>query len=393
MTGNRLIAARELRRQYELLGPRQTCQHLCEALRQRQLLPEDFSLRDLAENLVQDGREWVRSLQPGREEGTVLRESSAVDTSTFSNVTGQIVYSKIADAFNSEEIVFSKLVTTIPTRLNGERIAGISRIGDEAEIVDEGRPFPLAGVSEDYIDTPATTKRGMIVPVTKEAIFFDRTGVLLSRCAEVGEFLAINKEKRVIDAILDENAGATTGGHRYKWKGTTYATYQSSTPWINVKTTNALVDWTQIEQAELVLASITDPFTGEPVLSLPDTLVVAPNLLHTARRIVNATNIRVAAGGFATSGTLYQTDGPNTLTPYRIVSSRLLKARMALATNWYLGNLEKAVAYMENWGLTVVQAPDNSEAEFTQDIVARYKASERGAAVVLEPRVLCKNSA
>ncbi len=43
-------------------------------------------------------------------------------------------------------------------------------------------------------------------------------------------------------------------------------------------------------------------------------------------------------------------------------------------------------AYMESWPITVVQAPTNSEAEFTQDIVVRFKASERGTAAVMEPR-------
>ena len=37
------------------------------------------------------------------------------------------------------------------------------------------------GFGEDYIETPSTTKRGFIVPVTKEAIFFDRTHLVLSR--------------------------------------------------------------------------------------------------------------------------------------------------------------------------------------------------------------------
>ena len=37
---------------------------------------------------------------------------------------------------------------------------------------------------------------------------------------------------------------------------------------------------------------------------------------------------------------------------------------------------------MENWPITVTQAPSNSEAEFNQDIVLRFKASERGAAAV-----------
>jgi hypothetical protein len=46
---------------------------------------------------------------------------------------------------------------------------------------------------------------------------------------------------------------------------------------------------------------------------------------------------------------------------------------------------------MENWPLSVVQAPANSEVEFTQDVVLRWKASERGAAATLEPRYMQKN--
>jgi hypothetical protein len=53
---------------------------------------------------------------------------------------------------------------------------------------------------------------------------------------------------------------------------------------------------------------------------------------------------------------------------------------------WFYGDIAKAFAYMENWPITVVQAPANSEADFAQDIPFRFKASERGAAAVLEPR-------
>jgi hypothetical protein len=38
------------------------------------------------------------------------------------------------------------------------------------------------------------------------------------------------------------------------------------------------------------------------------------------------------------------------------------------------------------WRSPRTQATQNSEAEFTQDIVVRFKASERGAAAVLNPR-------
>jgi hypothetical protein len=47
---------------------------------------------------------------------------------------------------------------------------------------------------------------------------------------------------------------------------------------------------------------------------------------------------------------------------------------------------------MENWPITVTQSPLGSEAEFASDIVLRFKASERGAAAVLNPRYIVKNS-
>ena len=59
---------------------------------------------------------------------------------------------------------------------------------------------------------------------------------------------------------------------------------------------------------------------------------------------------------------------------------------------WFYGD-PAAFAYMENWPITVVQAPTNSEAEFSQDIVVRFKASERGTPAVIEPRRWQRNRA
>jgi hypothetical protein len=55
---------RELKRRYDLDGAEQTTKHLTEALSAGHLRAEDFSIRDLAEALVPDGRQWVRLLDP-----------------------------------------------------------------------------------------------------------------------------------------------------------------------------------------------------------------------------------------------------------------------------------------------------------------------------------------
>jgi hypothetical protein len=380
---------RELKRRYDLDGAESTVSHLSEALREGHLKPADFSIRDLAEALVPDGREWVRMLDP-RSAGSVsvMESGGGVDVTAFLNITGQVIYSKIMEAYLQEAFVVSKLVDTIPTRLDGEKIPGISRIAESIEEVGPGMPYPHLGFGEDYIETPSTTKRGFIVPVTKEAIFFDRTHLVLSRAAEVGEVLGLNKEKRLIDLVI----GAA---NNYKWKGTTYNTYQTSTPWINSLATNELVDWTNVDKAEQLFADILDPNTGEPVLVRGTTVLVMPAYRHAAHRVFSAAELTFTAAGSTTA-----TVAANPLTGYRVYDSRLAYRRIvasgiAAATAkkyWFMGDFRRAFAYMENWPITVTQAPIGSEAEFNNDVVLRFKASERGAAAVLNPRYVIKNT-
>ena len=381
------IKYRELRRRFELDGPDKTVNHLTEALASGQLKPIDFSLRDLAEGLIPDGHGWVRTLDPRGSGGVSLLEAGdGVDLTAFLNVTGQVLYSTILSAYSQEAFVASKLVNTIPTRLDGEKIPGVGRIKDEVTEVHPGMPYPSLGFGEDYIETPSTTKHGLIVPVTKEAVFFDRTNLVLNRASEVGEVLGLNKEKRLMDLIIGQT-------NNYKWKGTQYDTYQSSTPWINTLSTNELVDWTNVDAAEDLFAEILDPNTNEPILVLPSAVLVMPAYRHAANRIFNATEISYTASGSETT-----TTAANPLGRYQVVESRLAYRRIVASGEtaadakkwWFIGDFQKAFAYMENWPITVTQSPLGSEADFSQDILVRFKASERGAAAVLNPRYVVK---
>ncbi len=378
---------RELKRRYELDGAERTVAHLSEALEQKHLAPEDFSIRDLAEALVPDGRQWVRLLDP-RSSGqvSVTESMEGVDVTAFLNVAGQVVHAKILDAYTQEAFVVSKLVQTIPTRLDGEKIPGVGRLKENIDEVPPGMPYPHLGFGEDFIETPNTAKRGFIVPVTKEAIFFDRTHLILSRAAEVGEILGLNKEKRLLDVVIGET-------NNYKANGTSYDTYYANGPWVNSLGGNALVDWTNVDAAEQLFADMLDPNTGEPVLVRGTTVLVMPAYRHAAHRVFNAVEINYGASGAAT-----QTTAANPLGNYKVVESRLAYRRVITAGVaaveakkwWFVGDFRKAFAYMENWPITVTQAPINSEADFNNDILLRFKASERGAAAVINPRFVVK---
>lgn len=383
----RLLNYRELRRRYELDGPAKTVEHLGEALTDRSLRPDDFSLRDLAEALIPEGREWVRTLDPrGGGATPVLEASEGLDATAFQNVTAQVIHAKIQEAYTQPAFVASRLVDTISTRLDGEKIPGVSRVADQIDEVQAGMPFPSLGFDEDYIETPATAKHGFIVPVTKEAIFFDRTNLILSRAAEVGEVLGLNKEKRILDLIV----GVT---NNYKHKGVEYDTYQTSGPWVNVLGGNELKDWTNVDAAEQLFADMLDPATGEPVLLRATNALVMPAYRHAAHRTFNASEISYAPTGGETA-----TLAANPLGSYGVEESRLAYRRV-LASGvaaedakkwWFLGDFRRAFAYMENWPITVTQAPLGSEADFSSDIALRFKASERGAAAVINPRYVVK---
>jgi hypothetical protein len=385
----RAIKYRELKRMYEASGAEKTVQHLQEALKTGDLKPEDFSIRELAEATLSPER--VRQMDPRQGGVCLLEAGDGVDVTAFSNITAQVVEAKVLEAYNQEAFVLSKLVETIPTRLDGERIPGIGRVSDEVSEVRPGMPYPSLGFAEDYIDTPQTTKRGFIVPVTKEAVFFDRTHLILQRAAEVGEVLGLNKEKRLLDLLIGS-------ANNYTWKGSLYNTYSSTGTgvapdgnWLNLMTAE-LIDWTDVDAAEQLFADILDPNTGEPVLIQATTVLVMPAYRHAAHRIFNAAEINYSSG--STTAVAANPLGNYTVVESRLAYRRLLSAGYGAAAKkwWFIGDFRRAFAYMENWPITVTQSPLGGEAEFSQDIVVRFKASERGAAAVINPRYVVKSN-
>jgi hypothetical protein len=381
-----LLKYNELKLRYDLDGARRTVEHLSEALETQQLRPEDFSLRDLAEALVPDGREWVRLLDPRSGAVSLTESGDGVDVTAFQNIAGQVVQARVLEAYTQEAFVLSKLVDTVPTRLDGEKIPGATRVADSIDEVAPGMPYPSLGFGEDFIETPSTSKRGFIVPVTREAIFFDRTNLVLSRAAEVGEVLGLNKEKRLLDLLV----GVT---NNYTHNGAAYDTYQTSGPWVNELASNALDDWTNVDAAEQLLAEILDPATGEPVLLRATHVLVMPAYRHAAHRVFNAAEIVYSPSGGSTATAASNPLGNYTVRESRLAYRRVIASGVAAADAkkwWFLGDLRRAFAYMENWPITVTQAPVGSEADFTHDIVLRFKASERGAAAVLNPRYVVK---
>lgn len=343
-------------------------------------LADRYSVRHLFENFVENGREAIQFLRPASMGGYVNFQESAglVDTANFANIMGQITYTATLNGYNMPGLIGDQLVETIQTDFSGERIPGVGRLGDDVEVVREGEPYPNAQFGEEYVDTPETIKRGVIVNITREALFFDRTGLILSEAGKMGNRVSVNREKRILDVVL----GISTV---YRRNGAAaQATYASDN-----SVSNTLSDWSNLDVALQKFNDMTDPVTGEPIAMNPNLLVVPKRLENTAKRIMNATMVRV---GTNTAANQTYTNGNQVEGPYQVISSPYVKARSGSDTTWWLGDFKQGFVYMQNWPLSVLQEGSNTEVGFTRDVIARYRVTERGAAAVRERLCAVRNT-
>src|SRR5688572_22704792 len=73
--------------------------------------PTEFSIADLFESLVEDGRELRRLFDPRLGPTSILAEAAgAVTSSDFSSITGQIVYSMMMQDLKPEDYPFQQSI-------------------------------------------------------------------------------------------------------------------------------------------------------------------------------------------------------------------------------------------------------------------------------------------
>ena len=378
------------------LDPAKAAEGLADGLKQNHIRPSEFNATELfIECFGYDEFKHYRA-HDNYTTAQVLREAGPVMTSSFQNISQQFLAADFMKAYSIPTAVFTQLIPTVKTTRKYERIAGITHVGDEADVVEEGKSYPLVGVSEDWTDTPEVKKRGKIAQITKETIIFDETGKVVEHCKYLGKWLGVNQEKRAIDCLIDGN----TTAHRYNWQGTVYASYVD-TPWDNLAASNALADETDIDNAFQLLSAIEDPATGEPQDVSLKHVIVPVGLVNKAYYAL-APMVRATIGGFATSGDPKQMEINNPVLAKiggapGVLSSQLLNKRMTAAsiatTTWFAGDVTEYAEYREVWPVTFTQFGAGGQLENQNDIVVQFKASGMGAYRVKQPRAMTKNTA
>jgi hypothetical protein len=391
----RFIDAADLRKRWDdkAHGPQATYDHVCEAIdtgrkgKPGGVALADFSIRNLFEELVPDGRKIARLMEGGtrgRHQTPLLEATNAVDTSAFSSIVGQLMFGQILKGFENPAFVWNQLARVESTSLLwGQKIPGVANLGDVSEAVAEGKPYPVVGTSEEYVETQPLVKRGFIVPVTREITIADNTGLVVKRCNDAAQTLGFSREKRVMDCAV----GVT---NNYKRNGTSTNTYLTSGAYINkIASGNTLYDWTDIEALELLFDAITDPNTGEFILLGKRSLLVPTALKATAQRIVTASTVE-HVDNTASASSIRTTSG-NPIPSLEVISSPYVKSRSSSASRWWMGDFQQAFAVMEAWGIEQDQLGRGSHLDFNNDIVMQFKGSLMDVAQVMEPRYVAQS--
>jgi len=373
------------------------------------LRPDQFSMRELAEAFM--GDEWVKRLSPvyanqmqfrmtargmdPAETRHLLETGGAVDVTAFSNITGQILFTKILEGWQLAEMIGEQIVENVPTVLDGEKLPFISQPLTEGGKVHPGLPYEEYGLAEEFINTVPLNTYGAILSIHKLAIFYDRTAQLLKKANNLGKQLRYNKERRILNLLVSASSAP-----QFNWKNVLYTPFQSAgTYWSNLILQNPLVDFTAVEIVEIAATKILDPDLQNVGINTPidiklDTVIVMPFKKWTAWRAVNAFEVRGV--NLAPTPNIW-TISKSPMPEYKVIDSKILYqqalaagATAAQAQDWWwmMDSKQRPIVYMENWPLQLIPQPPQSTADFERDIVFRLKASERGEPSWQDPRYI-----
>ena len=374
-------------------------QFLREALDQKRIRPENISTKSLFAHFVPNGRELLQEggiMDPRRPQSVSLAETTTT-TTDFQDVQGQIIYTVLLETYQDPTFIGTRLVRTVPTRFDGERIAATANLPEFDQTVAEGADYGTTPASQDWIDTPAPVKRGSIVELTKEVVFFDRTGDLVTKASNVGRSLGINKEKRILGVVTGTAADTydpvnTTGTPAPKKTYQTDAEGGAGTPagrdeYMNIITGTPFQDWESLNAIHNKLGKMQDPNTQEPMDAMLRQIVVPWDIAVKGSMTIGTRENENSFGANVTEKTF------NPFGNVELLSNQWVGVVGGSHVDWFGGSFNQAFYYMENWPITVTSEGIGSSREFQADIIARYKASERGAAVCVNPRYVVKAQA
>lgn len=353
---------------------------------------EDFSVRALWEGLVGPVGETLPNYAGGSGRFNYIELQEAVDSTMFPSIMGILLSSKVIEGYEMSGMIGDSLCTTMTSKLRSERIVGFTSLEGPLE-VPEAMPYEESSFGEKYVTTESA-KKGRILEITEEAIYFDQTGQMLMRASRLGEMTREERELVILSGVLDVGSGAAGYKDVYRPSGVATTLYSAGNTNL-VTGNNPLVDWTDIDAALLYHAqNVRDDraVVAErlPIPMIPRVLLTGRALYATALRTINATEVR----SINATETTIQGNPLGTLAPGLVPLTSPLVDYLAAVTgsryndanDWFIGDPKKQFVWVEIWPLQTMRAMQNDEAQFRRDIMARFKVRYFGGLSALDTK-------
>lgn len=370
-----------------------------------------FSLKDIAESIfgTRSDDELKRALgqpcpsihvQNVLEGGLGLVPDNYVNISAFNATVSGLLEAKSLEGYNRADFLHTQLVTMMPQKTVQRKLIGLQMIPNGALERKPGNRHPRATFGERYVTTNPTYNRSNSIDVTREAVLYDITGDVLTQADTIGETMGLAKEYAILDMVLGNT-------NTYVYRGTAYHTYQSSTPWVNKISSNAFVDWTNLNASKKKFARLLDQETSQPISVMPKQVLAFPGNWENINFWLNSGNGQQrtgsaipGSGGSASTSFAQQVGNGSvpsnsgmTLLPVCIYGDKRLTdadggnlSASDADQIWYSGDFKKAFAWTFNQPLTTIQATGSDYEQADRGLVLSIFLDEIGSPTVVEPR-------
>ena len=353
---------------------------------QGKLQTGDFSFRQMYEELV--------DIEPG---ASIVELSEAVNSSAFPNIASRIIHKDIIGEYDLALGSIGDLVRrTDATRTDEELVVGFEAGDTEPLLRRQGMAYEETDFGEkDWKITMADF--GRIISLTRETIFEDRTGEVLKRARDIGRSAGHQQQKVIIQTIegnprvaFQETAfaGAVYKGQSLN-KAALYSADHSALDGQvnkNLITSNALVDWTNLDKIWQQFAEMTNE-AGDKISIVPKVLLVPMALKATAFQIMNSQVLGVTGS----------TDAKNIplLNPIRDMGNLQVMSSvfMSHASDWWAGDFDKQLLLLEVFKPETASQGTDSELAFSNQIIARFRFSYHYGIGHTDWRYIIRNTA
>lgn len=246
-----------------------------------------FSLKELAE-----ATRYPRTIA---ERARMIDAKEAVDFTTFPTITQKVIQQMTIPGYDMVAHQSSRCCMEIPETEGVEtlRYPGLTTFGSLKQRAWTGK-YTEATAAEKYVQRNVPQPWGRIVSLKDVDIMRDRVGLLKLRATAIGTAAGNVEEKEFFYALSDVGTNLDVDHTTYAYypAGTQTAIYSTSTtadtdgmtPRNSAKTSNALSDATDVQNADALLALQTDE-NGDPIQIYATRLICPRALAPTARKI------------------------------------------------------------------------------------------------------------